>query len=153
MKNIELKFLKNRNTRYEVREIRNLQRKNRKILSSEIKYSISNIRYESWKISLTQAQIQDSNSQIQILRNFVRQNKSKRISILVAKPSLFLVQFLFHSTSVLANISNNIYQPFPLIDFSCFKSSTIKESITSFRKKFYYQHSFLFAILAILLGV
>lgn len=147
MKNIELKFLKNRNTRYEVREIRNLQRKNRKILSSEIKYSISNIRYESWKISLTQA------LQIQILRNFVGQNKSKRISILVAKPSLFLVQFLFHSTSVLANISNNIYQPFPLIDFSCFKSSTIKESTTSFRKKFYYQHSFLFAILAILLGV
>lgn len=147
MKNIELKFLKNRNTRYEVREIRNLQRKNRKILSSEIKYSISNIRYESWKISLTQA------LQIQILRNFVGQNKSKRISILVAKPSLFLVQFLFHSTSVLANISNNIYQPFPLIDFSCFKSSTIKESITSFRKKFYYQHSFLFAVLAILLGV
>lgn len=145
MKNIELKFLKNRNTRYEVREIRNLQRKNRKILSSEIKYSISNIRYESWKISLTQA--------LQILRNFVGQNKSKRISILVAKPSLFLVQFLFHSTSVLANISNNIYQPFPLIDFSCFKSSTIKESTTSFRKKFYYQHSFLFAILAILLGV
>lgn len=98
LKNIELKFLKDRNTRYEVWEIRNLQGKNRKILSSGIKYSISNVRYESWKISLTQA------PRIQILRNFVRQNKSKRISILVAKPSLFLVQFLFHSTSVLSQI-------------------------------------------------
>lgn len=98
LKNIELKFLKGRNTRYEVWEIRNLQGKNRKILSSGIKYSISNVRYESWKISLTQA------PRIQILRNFVRQNKSKRISILVAKPSLFLVQFLFHSTSVLSQI-------------------------------------------------
>lgn len=142
MKNIELKFSKKRNTRHAIFEVR-IEK------SSGIKYSISNVKYESWKISLAQA------PRIQILRNFVRQNKGKRISILVAKLSLFLVQFPFRSTSALLsqNISNNIYQPFLLIDFSCFKSCTIKESTTSFRKKFYYQHSFLFAVLAVLLGV
>lgn len=88
LKNIELKFLKDRNTRYEVWEIRNLQGKNRKILSSGIKYSISNVRYESWKISLTQA------PRIQILRNFDR-TKAKESRSLSQNPPCFSFNFYF----------------------------------------------------------
>lgn len=95
LKNIELKFLKDRNTRYEVWEIRNLQGKKNTKLGNKI----FNIKRKIWELkNFFDTSSSDSNSEK------LRQNKSKRISILVAKPSLFLVQFLFHSTSVLSQI-------------------------------------------------